>query len=290
MKIPRYWAHGEARGHDRSGKAVGFTCWHWSDTSYDEALAKANVRAAEIVAKYATGADLNRYPYGVRPMREEIVQVVADRRGEQAAVVTRNGYGALVLNTPRAMFMDIDLGEERTTLRNRAAGFFTRLFGTKKPPQDAGVLAEPGLEEVQRWAELHRDLSLRVYRTRAGLRLLVTSHTFNPTDPRVNEMMVELNCDPLYIRLCKAQECFRARLTPKPWRCGVKNPPSTFPFESDGLAAIYRQWLEDYNRACAPFAICRLVTAIGSSVHPEVAPLLELHDKYCCINEGCKLA
>ena len=34
-----------------------------------------------------------------------------------------------------------------------------------------------------------------------------------------------LGADPPYRRLCRTQKCFLARLTPKPWRCGVAKPP-----------------------------------------------------------------
>ena len=138
------------------------------------------------------------------------------------------------------------------------------------------------MQEVQAWADVNRDLDMRVYRTFAGLRCLITNKTFDPEDQRTLEMMEELNCDPLYIKLCKQQQCFRARLTPKPWRIRLEKPPARFPFESAEREQRFREWEHDYNTASQEFAVCRLITQIGSShVHPEVEPIVTLHDEYC---------
>lgn len=296
MRIPKYWAHGQASGVDRKGKKVSFTCWHWSERSFEEAKSLADARAAGLLNRVTMGDvdSFERYPYGVRPMREEIVQTLSGRKGEEIAIVTRNGYGALVLNSARAMFMDIDLIDEWEEMEKRKAqqpGFFARLFGTKKPPQDPVLsLEEKTIVGVRDWARHRLGLALRIYRTRAGLRLLITNKTYDPTDPAVERMMTELNCDPLYVRLCKQQECFRARLTPKPWRCGCPAPALKYPFESPRLEKYFREWVEDYRLACEGWEVCRLVESIGTEVSPEVAPILELHDKYCCTGDGRDLA
>ena len=66
-----------------------------------------------------------------------------------------------------------------------------------------------GFDEVCR---LQPGFGFRIYRTRAGFRLLVTSGTFDPSAAETLALLKEFGSDPLYIRLCKAQECFRARL------------------------------------------------------------------------------
>ena len=47
--------------------------------------------------------------YYDRPPREEIVREIAGASGQTDAMLTRNSYSALVLNTPRLMFIDIDI-------------------------------------------------------------------------------------------------------------------------------------------------------------------------------------
>ena len=73
-------------------------------------------------------------------------------------------------------------------------------------------------------------MGCRVYRTAGGFRLLVTSDTFDPMSTETIELLKAFGSDPLYIRLCKAQECFRRRLSAKFWRCGADRPPSRFPW------------------------------------------------------------
>ena len=67
----------------------------------------------------------------------------------------------------------------------------------------------------------HPGMGLRLYRTANGYRCLVTHRTYDPASQECRELLEALGSDPLYIRLCRGQHCFRARLTPKPWRCGA---------------------------------------------------------------------
>ena len=101
MHIPKYWAHGGDDLPATSGLPAVLRCWRWSDVSVDDArrLAAAS-RGAELAAMLQAGTPLDPYLYGDRPMREEIVR----RRSIAAAganVITRNLYGALVLNAER---------------------------------------------------------------------------------------------------------------------------------------------------------------------------------------------
>src|SRR5437016_3663812 len=105
MKIPRFWARSSKAG-GAQGRVV--SCCHWSDLSVEEARQRADARSIELSAKLRDGVPLNRYPYGDRPLREEIVRAIENGAGEDVAVITRNIYGALILNTPRTMFIDVD--------------------------------------------------------------------------------------------------------------------------------------------------------------------------------------
>lgn len=60
------------------------------------------------------------------------------------------------------------------------------------------------------------NLQLRVYETAHGYRLLVESQNLTP-DGSVFAMLARgFECDPSYLKLCQKQDCYRARLTPKP--------------------------------------------------------------------------
>jgi hypothetical protein len=270
MRFPKHWARATHTRAAQNGKAFTFTCWGWSDESAEAAQREAYARAERVTARFVSGQPLNRYGYGDRPLREEQLEVFDDEAGRTLAVITRNAYGALVLNAARAMFIDIDLPEAKP------AGMFGGLLGDKKPSPEAEALAR-----IQQWAARRPDNGLRVYRTAAGLRGLVTSYPFHPADGEAQQILTALGSDPLYATLCRAQESFRARLTPKPWRCGLPNPPGAFPRETPQAEARYQHWLHGYQATAAQYAVCRFIAHYGDTrLHPEIAPIVALHDKH----------
>jgi hypothetical protein len=272
MKIPKYWASRVQVVSQADGPDLRLASWQWSDLSIEEAQQRADLRLASLALKVAAGEELNRYGYGERPLREEITQPVTSSAGSEIAVVTRNLYGALVLNTLNAMFIDIDFPEKNAGAS--AAGALQRMLGRQTPN-----VQEQYVQRIETWASRRPELGMRIYRTYGGLRCLVTNQLFDPGRPDSIEILQSLNSDPLYMRLCKAQECFRARLTPKPWRCDVDTPPSRYPWIDSGSEATYRQWQHKYEQASAQHAVCKFVKQVGPSViHPDVAPILTLHD------------
>jgi hypothetical protein len=287
MKIPKYWATcSQPKSVEaRSGQGFLFTPWAWSDESVADAQQKANARAGDLAARVAAGEEPNRYGYADRPMREEIVKGVANAEGREVGIVTRNAYGALVLNAANAMFIDIDFPEDTS---QPVMSRLQRLLGGTPPKPNPEELA---LQHIAAWQSQFRDLTLRVYRTFAGLRCLVTNEVFDPGKPDATAILKDLGSDPLYVRLCRAQECFRARLTPKPWRCNTGRPPARYPFGSVATEARYRRWEQSYEMDSRPFAVCRFVRQLGSAdAHPDVKPILALHDQMACSERELKLA
>ncbi len=206
---------------------LAFACWRGSDLSVDDARTSARMAAEEVAARAAQSGEPPRaYLYGERPMREEVVRELAAGDGGPAAVVTRNSFGCLVLNTARVMFVDVDLPGSRQA--TSSGGWLARLLG--RGGQGAGDGAEArALERLDAWVRTHPGTGFRVYRTRAGLRYLETSGLHEPASDRAEALLGALGCDPLYVRLCRAQQSFRARLTPKPWRCGIVGAPVAVP-------------------------------------------------------------
>src|SRR5262245_849393 len=126
MKIPKYWAKGEQSLQQPNGRQVVSTSWHWSDESLTDAKQKASKKAGDLAQKLANNVPLERYPYGDRPLREEILQVLKNSAGQETAIVTRNAYGAQVLNAAKAMFIDIDFpqGGAQKSLMSSVQGLF----------------------------------------------------------------------------------------------------------------------------------------------------------------------
>jgi hypothetical protein len=241
VNIPRYWAQSKSDPASARGRRLTVGCWRWSDVSVEDAQRQADERGAELNRLFESGTPLDRYGYGDRALREEIVRADVNGVAAGAAVVTRNAYGALVLNSASAMFIDVDFPSSGKT----AGGLFRRLLSKPALPGPEEV----ALQQVQDWADHQRDLGLRVYRTYAGLRCLVTNRTYDPAKPQTMEILRSIGSDPLYISLCQAQACFRARLTPKPWRCGIRVRPPRYPWADEAVESKFRQWQAGYERS-----------------------------------------
>jgi hypothetical protein len=109
-----------------------------------------------------------------------------------------------------------------------------------------------------------KDLRVAMYRTAAGFRLIVLNHLYDPKSDEVELVLREMGCDPLYIRLTEHQECFRARLSPKPWRCGYKRPARRFPYTNPGEEDEQRRWELEYEVHAERYATCAFIGEYGN--------------------------
>lgn len=288
MKIPTHWAKATAEDTDRTGQKVAFSCWRSSDHSPEDARESALDAAKRVIQKMLAGKRLDRYGYGSTPMREEVVERFADANGQLSAAVTRNAYGAMVMNTAQAMFIDLDFSP--TSPGEELKYFFVRLFNKSAKSPDAQREADIQ-SRLEQFLGNHCDWAMRIYRTCAGLRALVTHDLFDPTSDATRAVFDTLGADPLYVRLCRAQQCFRARLTPKPWRAGYVVNTVAWPRETEAQQEDFQEWLADYKLLQANYATCRFLGTIGSgAVHPELETIIEVHDKVTRCGEPLTLA
>ncbi len=290
MRIPRYWAKVSHSTPAPDGQALHFHAWGWSSESQAAAEAAGRKRAQQIHDRFQKGNIRDskaEYDYLDLPLREEIVDELGPA-GEALAVITRNRYGALILNTPTVFFADIDFPAPRSR------GFFDAIRLALSSAHRADRLEElrqHTLATVKGWINRHPDRPTRLYRTAAGLRLLMADKTYDPASSETLSLLQELGSDPLYIRLTLKQESFRARLTPKPWRCGVPRYPGHFPFLNDHDAEAARQWRERYTQLSANHRVCDLVSVSGREpTDPAIQLVITLHDRYSCNPKSGKLA
>jgi len=288
MKIRKFWSKGTAEGASPHGKPVAFSCWRSSDTSETDAHESTLAAARRILDAFQAGRKPDRYAYGCVPLREEVMNTVCDAEGNVIAVVTRNLYGSLVLNAERVMFVDIDFPSMSAGEATRH--FFARLFGrVKRPPESEHE--EKARAGVEQFVTANPGWNIRLYRTGAGLRGIVTHDLFDPKSGTTLDILRRLGSDPLYIRLCKAQECFRARLTPKPWRCGHRANTVRYPVENAEAADEFERWQAHYEARHRRYATCRFVGEIGSGqAHLEAQRVVELHDFVTRCSESLALA
>lgn len=278
MHFPKYWAKGVWRGRDRAGAPVTREAWGWSDVSESDARDRAEERIrrrAESPPSEQEAAGNDGYPYPRGPLREPVLRTIAAGLPQVRAVVTRNGYGCEVLNTDRVVFIDVDLPPARSP------GIFAALFGRLKAPDNERMEREAAkIALLEDWQGRHPALSFRVYRTAAGLRYLLTSVLASADDPVVVEAFAFLDVDPHYRRLCAQQQSFRARLTPKPWRCGIDHPPHRFPYPNAWQENRVADWLERYRVAADRHAVCLHLLTVGTAPAAAAAdPIVAEHDR-----------
>lgn len=273
MDIPRFWV----RAHDPAFPTL--RPWGWSAVDRDRASRHAEERLSAIRAAFLGKRSLDHYPYGVRPLREEIVQEIPGPDGVSAAVVTRNGLGTLVLNACGLLFVDVDVP---------APGGWHKLlmwFGLRSKTPADGALAR-----IRCGLATRPEVGFRIYRTAGGFRVLATNRTFDPRADETAPLMTACGVDPHYLRLCKAQNSFRARLTPKPWRCGLPPVPGTHP-RSESQAEPFARWSAAYDTACRGYGTCRFLETVGPDERsPELAGLIRLHDATSRADEDLPLA
>lgn len=312
MIVPKFWA--EARLREKIGqRQVTIRRFGWSNVSQADAQASADARAREALDNHLRGEtvarrDLKRAYNGSEgvPIREEIVHELGP------TVITRNSYGALCLNTPNVLFVDIDfafqpgcwivsiltiagalvgLGSQLHIWGMVVLGIGGMIFGYIAAYwlswwflQLRGGNERLAMSKIERFIQDHPHWHVRVYRTPAGLRVLALHSVFDPTSAEVEECFRALDTDPIYVRMCQRQHCFRARVSPKPWRIGIGRhlkPTAVWPIDPAKMPER-TAWVRDYEQASRNHASCQFVTSLGSAqVHPDALEVQRLHDEFC---------
>lgn len=217
--------------------------------------------SADAVEQYSSRLraldELRAEEYSTLLLEPVLQQVDADN------VITRNRYGVQVLNSTSLCFVDID----RFPLT--AWESFLGLLGKKTSPE--GKL----LQVLRTLCAADDSLGARLYRTHKGWRVMLTGNELSPDSLRMHAICRALHADPLYESLCSRQQCWRARLTPKPYRVGVPGFPR--PVDSESVnSPEARDWLQRYESACRGKGVCRLVDVVGRKLQ---SPIIELHDR-----------
>ncbi len=258
--------------------ATGF-----SKVSQEDAKIRAESAARHAAERGARGEEGRDYPYGVRPLAEPVLREWRRDDGKLSGLLSVNTRGCVVLNTAAVMFVDVDLPKPPKA----SAGLFGALFG-RKAAAPAPAPAEPALAKLHAFVSAHPEWGFRVYRTAAGLRYLCTSALHDPAASATLAILAELGSDPLYIRLCEKQECFRARLTPKPERVDKRafrrhhhRDYGSTVAKPVALAVAGTPPQSPYEIAAQKFAVCRFLAQTGAAtVHPEAQTVAAIHDRY----------
>ncbi|MBM6404511.1 hypothetical protein JQN72_09685 [Phycicoccus sp. CSK15P-2] len=161
---------------------------------------------------------------------------------------------------------------------------------TATGPSTPSVAESLACEPAWEFARLHPDLGVRVYRTAAGLRVLVTGADAGPASDTARALLTELRSDPLYVELCSTHDSYRARLTPKPFRVGVPALGVRWPCPDDAAERGWLRWVDRYDEASAGASVCRLLSASGPVPSADEQALVELHDERTGVGSRLPLA
>lgn len=250
------------------------------------------------------------------PIREEIVEK------QTHAIVTRNSYGARCLNTPSVFIADIDYPENPISCALVVTGIFIgvaaggavarmALFNEWSAAIAFGVFMattvlfpwlvhtlrevsinlrggrdQIALAQIDHFVEKNPGWHLRVYRSPNGFRLIALHQLFDARSEEVESAFRALGVDPIYVVMCQKQNCFRARLSAKPWRmdftpdCNLSR--SVWPVAEE-LTEQRNRWIEQYEEAAANFAACQFIKSLGAElrVDPTASSVCEFHDSQC---------
>lgn len=328
--IPPYWAQ-----HHETVTFHGGTTWDMTITgsslvSEEDAQRNARERLARFVASGGPDGDTPRgWYYPDRQLPEELLEEIRSEDVGLVAAITRNRYGAAILNTDAVLITDVDLAVPATgqgpdtgrrarrsveKVNARGHGLLGWLFrrstaaeklGSTSPtdPTAGATASSPSdvsfeerlSREVERitgligqFAARNPELGVRTYRTRNGFRVLITGAEAPPRSNRAAQIMEDLTSDALYMRLCRVQECYRARLTPKPWRIGMRRIHRANPRRPG--SNVRHDWVRDYEVASQGYAVCELVSTSGPWPTLDEQRLIELHDRATHCTSGLPLA
>jgi len=284
MQLYTFWARDTAAFTCPDGRAYALVAYAGSNLSPVDASTQAQQKLLHRQRRLERGEQLREYPTGAKPLREKVERRLHDAAGAETAAITRNAYGALVLNTRTVMFIDVDLADLRPA-RAAGPGFFKLLLQWLRlaPPPAAPPSPLLLLEgRITRWLAQHPAWNFRLYRTRAGYRLVVTHAEISPTDAIASQVFSALGADRLYARMCQLQACYRARLSPKPWRVGLARPPYPFPWQDAQQQQAQHAWESIYATTSGAFSVCEQLGNYGSGqVCTAAAEVLALHDDAC---------
>lgn len=269
MNIPPYWIR-----EQREIAGITMRLQAYSRHSPADARTRMEEKVRVLSAFYASPAS----PEAVESMRSSLRALDEQpeesdysaailepllRRVDARNIITRNRYGAEVLNSEDTCFLDVDSFPPSWAERIRS------IFSRRRSDEERLLAAAAAL-----CAE-DAAMSIRVYRTAGGWRLIVAADDLYPVSPRAEALMRRLRVDTIYTRLCHRQACWRARLTPKPYRLGM---PTRYPRPalSGAVTEAEQEWIALYEQKSASVAVCRLVDTFGP---PLRSAIIELHDE-----------
>ncbi|MFA5260692.1 MAG: hypothetical protein WC450_05635 [Candidatus Omnitrophota bacterium] len=267
MRVFKYWAkyEGDIRVGSETHKV---TCVGGSNDSESCARDAAREKLRR-VQDHILGKPHVFDDYEVE-IKEEIIRVLDDNN-----IITRNRYGAEVLNSSNVMMIDIDEPP-------RGVMDLFRRLDTQQKKARIIAMVEKRSEKYAR-----DGLGFRVYETAKGIRVIVLGGSFDPESRASKNLLKDMNTDRLYAFLCVRQKCYRARLSPKPSRIKCKARKFKVPYAQDEREEIER-WKDAYYKKSRGFSVCKYIATFGKDALSS--GIVETHDGMTGAHQSLTLA
>lgn len=236
-----------------------------SNESKEHALQEAERHSKDIEQRIARGDVKSNYEATIK---EHVVDVVDENN-----IITVCRYGASVLNTTQYTILDLD---------QYPFDFFDLFSGVRKLPKKERIVTK-FLQKLEKYPELGKDF--RIYETSNGIRVIGKKYLYQK-NRNSRRLMKKLSVDILYMILSEKQGCYRARLTPKPYRIKSPTIKVTSPLVCE--TEEYAHWLEQYEVISKNFRVVKLLQVVGQDFSYE--PIIKLHDSTCQSNLDLPLA
>ena len=264
MKYYKFWVKESVK--IQVGESAQFvTVLSGSNQSKDDARREATKRSRYVEQKIKGEAPEDDYE---APIKEHVDEVVDD-----ANIITICRYGARILNTCQYTVLDLD---------DYPVDFLDMFKALRKLPKKERIVAK-FLQRLSKYPELGTDF--RIYETTKGVRVIGKKY-IEPSGKGYAALMRKLRVDWLYIVLSQKQNCYRARVTPKPFRMKFKTIKIRSPLDCETQA--YLDWAQDYAAVSARYSVVKLIQSVGSDFSTE--PVIRLHDSLCHESRSSTLA
>lgn len=311
MKIFKYWVK-ETLDVQLEKKKIKKDFFFGSNISLQDAKDKFNVEKNKLVEAFInfTKQKRDKRIDVFREYESNIVEPLIKEINipDITAYITRNHYGSEVLCVDKVMFLDIDYAnvwywDDPFPRHKGWSKFLSHFFIKTKTYKQTQIEIDKFKKRVKE-IELnyktneeteakilyvlesllknkYTDLNFKVYRTRMGLRLIETTRLWEPKSQEVWTLMKDFMCDNVYMLFCLRQNCFRARLTPKPWRVKMTALNMKYPFDTKDDEAAYDRWVDEYqqkkNLKNVSDVFCQLGTGV---INPSLQEIIDVHDNY----------
>lgn len=167
-----------------------------SNQSEEMAFQKASEKAKDIERRISERKPKESYEVAIK---EHVTETIDDSN-----VITICRYGEKILNTTSYTILDLD---------DYPFDFFDMFKPVRKLKKKDRIVYKFE-ERIRKYPEL--GTNFRIYETTKGIRVIGKKY-IDPSSKGYTTLMRKLHVDWIYIQLSKKQQCYRARLTPKPF-------------------------------------------------------------------------